>query len=320
MAMQTSAQTQPARRASLAQRFHRMDEARFGMLLLAPALLVLLVFLGLPIGYAVVMSFQQIELTVSPERPFVGLDNYATVLGEPALHASLARTLFFAALTIAISTLLALILALALNEQFRGRKLARVFVLLPWAVAPVVSGVLWRFMFQSNYGLANALLFQLGIIPHYVTWLNDATLALCIAALATAWKTIPFLTLIILAALQSIPESLFRAARMDGAGIWARFRHITLPHLRGILIFIVVMQTIVSLQTFDLIFTLTRGGPGQETVVLSFLVFINAFERLSLGEASAMAILLAILIVVMGSLSLLFMVSRRSKASTERAD
>jgi multiple sugar transport system permease protein len=98
---------------------------------------------------------------------------------------------------------------------------------------------------------------------------------------------------------------------MDGAGVWSRFRHITLPHLRGILIFIVVMQTIVSLQTFDLIFTLTRGGPGQETVVLSFLVFINAFERLSLGEASAMAILLAILIVVMGGLSLLFMVSRK---------
>jgi multiple sugar transport system permease protein len=309
--MQTSAQTQPARRASLIQRFNRMDEARFGLLLLAPTLVLLLVFLGLPIGYALVMSLQQIELTVSPARPFVGLRNYATVLSEPAVYASVGRTLYFAALTIVVSTLMALILALALNQQFRGRKLARVFVLLPWAVAPVVGGVLWRFMFQSNYGLVNALLFQLGVIPHYVTWLNDATLALSIASLATAWKTIPFLTLIILAALQSIPESLFRAARMDGAGVWARFRFVTLPHLRGILIFIVVMQTIVSLQTFDLIFTLTRGGPGQETVLLSFLVYVNAFERLSLGEASAMAILLAVLIVVMGSLSLLFMVSRR---------
>jgi ABC-type sugar transport system permease subunit len=308
--MQT-ASTKPARRASLAQRFHRMDEARFGLLLLSPALLVLLAILGLPIGYALVMSFQQIELTISPDRPFVGLENYATVLGSPAVHASLARTLVFALITIIISVLLALVLALVLNEAFRGRKLVRVLALLPWAVAPVVSGVLWRFLFQSNYGLVNAVLFQLGIIPHYVTWLNDATVALCIASIATAWKTTPFLMLIILAALQSIPESLFRAARMDGAGAWARFRAITLPHLRGILVFAVVMQTIVSLQTFDLIFTLTRGGPGQETVVLSYLVFINAFERLSLGEASAMAILLAILIVVAGSLSLLFMLSRR---------
>lgn len=314
--MQLSASSRPAKRASLIQRFHRMEEVRFGLLLMAPAMVVLLVFLGIPIAYAVVMSSQQIELTISPDRPFVGLANYAAVLKQQAVHNSIARTLIFAALTIVISTLMALALALVLNEQFRGRKLVRVFVLLPWAVAPVVSGVLWRFMFQSNYGLVNALLFQLGIIPRYVTWLNDATLALAIASIATSWKTIPFLTLIILAALQSIPEALYRAIRMDGAGTWVRFIYITLPHLRGILIFIVVTQTIVSLQVFDLIFTLTRGGPGQQTVVLSFLVYINAFERLSLGNASAMAILLALLIVVLGSVSLLLMTSRRRGKQT----
>jgi len=240
--MTTALPTQRETRApSLAQRFHRMDESYFGLLLILPTALILLVFLVYPIAYAAVMSFNRIELTVSPDQKWVGLDNYAYILGEQTVRDSIARTLAFAGLTVVISVTLSLILALVLNETFRGRKFVRVMILLPWAVAPVVSGVLWRFMFQSNYGLANALLYQLGIIPHYVTWLNDATLALCIAALATAWKTIPFLTLIILAALQSIPESLFRAARMDGAGIWARFRHITLPHLRGILIFIVVM-------------------------------------------------------------------------------
>jgi multiple sugar transport system permease protein len=306
-----TASTRETRRTRLVQRFHRMDETKFGLLLLSPAMVVLLGILGIPIGYAIVMSFQRIELTISPKRPFVGLENYAEVLSSPALHASVWRTLVFAAMTVVSSVLLALVLALLLNEQFRGRKVVRVLFLLPWAVAPVVSGVLWRFLFQSNYGLVNAVLYQLGVIKQYVTWLNDATIALSIASIATTWKTTPFLMLIILAALQSIPESLFRAARMDGAGPWARFRAITLPHLRGILVFSVVMQTIVSLQTFDLIFTLTRGGPGQETVVLSFLVFINAFERLSLGAASAMAILLAILIIIAGSLSMLFMLSRR---------
>jgi ABC-type sugar transport system permease subunit len=213
-----------------------------------------------------------------------------------------------------ISTTLALTLALLLNEHFRGRKPVRVLVMLPWAVAPVVSGVLWRYMFQSNYGLMNALLYQLGIISSYMVWLDKPTLALTISAIATAWKTIPFLTLIILASLQGIPESLFRAARMDGAQVWARFRYVTLPHLRNILIFAVVLQIIVSLQTFDLIFTLTRGGPGQGTVVLSFLVYVNAFERLSLGRASALALLLALLIMLMGSLSLLSIQSRRQKA------
>jgi len=291
-----------------------MDEVRFGLLLLSPTLLILFIFLVIPIGYAVMMSFQQIELTISPDRSWTGLDNYIDVATERAVRESVGRTFFFAGLTITISVLLALVLALVLNESFRGRGPVRVLVMLPWAVAPVVGGVLWRYIFQSNYGLANALLYQLGVIDNYLVWLDKPTLALVIAAIATAWKSIPFLTLIILAALQSIPEALFRAARMDGAGIWARFRFVTLPHLRNILIFAVVLQIIVSLQTFDLIFTLTRGGPGQGTVVLSFLVFLNAFERLSIGKASALAVLLALLIIVLGSVSFFSMQARQQKS------
>jgi len=303
----------PEQQTTFWQRFHRMDEVKFGLLLLSPTIVILLIFLGIPILYALIMSFQQIELTISPARPWVGLDNYADVLTARAVHNSLGRTFYFVALTIILSMALALSLALTLNERFLGRQPVRVLVMLPWAVAPVVSGVLWRYIFQSNYGLLNALLYQLGIISNYVVWLDKPTVALSIAAIATAWKTIPFLTLIMLAALQSIPEALFRAARMDGASLWARFRFVTLPHLRNILIFSVVLQIIVSLQTFDLIFTLTRGGPGQGTTVLSFLVYINAFERLSLGTASALALLLALLIMVMGSLSLLSVQSRRQK-------
>lgn len=304
----------PVRRAGFWQRFHRMDEVKFGLFMLLPTALVLLVFLGIPIGYAILMSFQKIELTISPDRSWAGLGNYVTVLQDRTLYESIARTLYFAFLTIWMSTLMALILALVLNEPFRGRKPVRVLVMLPWAVAPVVAGVLWRYIFQSNYGLANALLYQLGFIEQYIVWLDKATLAISIASVATSWKTVPFLTLIMLATLQSIPEQLYRAARMDGAGLWHRFRFVTLPHLRNTLIFAIVLQTIVSLQTFDLIFTLTRGGPGQGSVVLSYLVFINAFERLSLGRASAMAILLAFFIIVLGSISFIFTMSRREKA------
>jgi ABC-type sugar transport system permease subunit len=304
----------PERRVGFWQRFHRMDEVKFGLMLLFPTALVLLIFLGIPIGYAIVMSFQKIELTISTDRSWAGLGNYANLLQDQVLYDSIARTLYFAAMTIVLSTLMALVLALVLNEPFRGRKPVRVLVMLPWAVAPVVAGVLWRYVFHPSYGLANALLFQLGIIDDYMVWLDTAAVAISIAGVATTWKTVPFLTLIMLATLQSIPEQLYRAARMDAAGLWSRFRYVTLPHLRNTLIFAVVLQTIVSLQTFDLIFTLTRGGPGQGSVVLSYLVFINAFERLSLGRASAMAILLAIFIIVLGSLSFIFSVSRRQKA------
>jgi multiple sugar transport system permease protein len=303
----------PARRSGFWQRFHRLDEVKFGLLLLSPTALILVIFLGIPIAYAIVMSFQQIELTISPDRSWVGLENYLELLQDRVVHESIVRTLYFAASTIVLSIVMALVLALVLNEPFRGRKPVRVLVMLPWAVAPVVAGVLWRYIFQSNYGLANALLFQLGFIKSYVVWLDHATTAISIASVATAWKTLPFLTLIMLATLQSIPEQLYRAARMDGAGLWARFRYVTLAHLRNTMIFAVVLQTIVSLQSFDLIFTLTRGGPGQGSVVLSYLVFINAFERLSLGRASAMAILLAIFIIVLGSLSFLSTVLRRER-------
>ena len=304
----------PARRSGFWQRFHRMDEVKFGLLLLSPTALILIVFLGIPIAYAIVMSFQQIELTISPDRKWVGLDNYVELIQDRVVHESILRTLYFSAMTIVLSVLMALGLALLLNEPFKGRKPVRVLVMLPWAVAPVVAGVLWRYIFQSNYGLANAVLFQLGLIEHYVVWLDKAALAIAIASVATTWKTVPFLTLIMLATLQSIPEALYRAARMDGAGLWARFRFVTLAHLRNTMIFAVVLQTIVSLQSFDLIFTLTRGGPGQGSVVLSYLVFINAFERLSLGRASAMALLLAIFIIVLGSLSFLSTVTRRERA------
>ena len=304
---------QRASKPTLAQRFHRMDESYFGLLLILPTALLLLIFLVYPIGYAVMMSFNRVELTISPDQKFVGMDNYGRILGDRVMRESIARTLIFAGLTVTIAVGLSLILALVLNEAFVGRKFVRVMILLPWAVAPVVNGVMWRYLFQSNYGLVNAILYSLGIIPQYRVWLDSAPLALTIAAVATAWKGMPFITLILLAALQSIPESLFRAAKMDGAGIFARFRFIVLPHLRNTLIFAILLETIVSLQVFDLIFTLTRGGPGQGTVLLSYLVYINAFERLSLGRASAMAVLLALLIMALSALSLSLMLRRRVK-------
>ena len=263
------------------------------------------------------MSFNRIELTVSPDRKWVGLDNYAYVLGEQTVRDSIVRTLAFSALTVVISVVLSLILALVLNEAFRGRKFVRVMILLPWAVAPVVNGVMWRYLFQSNYGLVNAVLSGLGLISHYRVWLDNAAVALTIAAVATAWKGMPFQTLILLASLQSIPESLFRASKMDGAGVFSRFRYIILPHIRTTLIFAILLETIISLQVFDLIFTLTRGGPGRGTTVMSYLVYLNAFERLSLGPASAMAVLLALMIMCLSALSLTLMFRRRPRMVKE---
>ncbi len=290
--------------ASLWQRFNRMDEGRFGFLLIAPTAILMIVFLALPIGYAVAMSLSNIELTISPDWSFAGLENFTGLLSDRQVLNAIPRTLFFASLNVVITTLMALCLALVLNEPFKGRKWVRVFILLPWAVAPVVSGVMWRYMFHQSYGLINAVLRAVGVIDKYVVWFDDPTVALTVAALATAWKALPFASLILLASMQGIPESLYRASKMDGANILHRFWYVTFAHLRPTVIFVIVLQIIASLQAFDLIFTLTRGGPGQGTVLLNYLTFINAFERLSIGNASALALALAGLIMVLSGLSL----------------
>ncbi|MBX7213167.1 MAG: sugar ABC transporter permease [Thermoflexales bacterium] len=300
-------------RASFWQRFNRMDEGRFGYLLIAPTALLMLVFLALPIGYSILMSLNRIELTISPDWKFIGLNNFGGLLSDNQVNAAIPRTLFFAALNVVFTTVLALVLSIVLNEPFKGRRWVRVFILLPWAVAPVVSGVMWRYMFHQSYGLINAVLRALGLIDKYVVWFDDPSVALSVAAIASAWKALPFASLILLAAMQGIPESLYRAAKMDGASILHRFWYVTFPHLRPTVIFVVVLQIIASLQAFDLIFTLTRGGPGQGTVVLNYLTFINAFERLSLGSASALALALAGLIMVLSGISLSLTVRRTPK-------
>jgi multiple sugar transport system permease protein len=281
-----------------------MSEGRFGLLLLLPAALMLIVVNLVPVGYALVTSFQRVNLTVSLEKPWVGLDNYRHIFHDSLVWESFMRTIGFAVVTIGVGTLVASITALTLNEQFPGRSLARVLLLLPWAVASMVTGVMWNYLFNARFGVINAVLLKLGIIDEYINWLGESRQALIIAGVATAWKMMPFLALLMLASLQSIPEALYRSAKMDGANVWHRFRVITLPHLRGVLSVILVYQVVGSLLAFDLIYGFTKGGPGYGTTVLNYLIYIEAFERLSLGVASAMSMLMTILILAISGVSL----------------
>lgn len=300
--------------ASLASRIHRMSEARFGLLLLLPAALLLLLVNFLPVLYALRTSFQRVNLTVSPAKPWIGLANYRAIFHDPLVWDSFVRTVLFAVVTIAVGTTVASITALTLNEQFPGRSIARVLLLLPWAVASLVTGVMWNYLFNTKFGVINAALVKLRITDHYINWLGDPRNALIIAGVATAWKMMPFLALLMLASLQSIPESLYRSAKMDGANVWHRFRVITLPHVRTVLAVVVVYQVVGALLSFDLIYGFTQGGPGYGTTVLNYLIYIEAFERLRLGAASAMSILMTVLILLISGASLLAIGGRRRQA------
>ncbi len=290
---------------NMASRIRRMSEARFGVLLLLPAAALLLVVNFLPVLYALRTSFQRVNLTISPAKPWVGLANYRAIFRDPLVWDSFVRTIGFAAVTIVVGTTVAAVTALTLNEQFPGRSIARVLLLLPWAVASLVTGVMWNYLFNTKFGVINAALFKLGIIDHYINWLGDPRNALIIAGVATAWKMMPFVALLMLASLQSIPESLYRSAKMDGANVWHRFRVITLPHLRTVLAVVIVYQIVGALLSFDLIYGFTKGGPGYGTTVLNYLIYTEAFERLRLGVASAMSMLMTVLILVISGASLL---------------
>jgi multiple sugar transport system permease protein len=301
-------------KVSLASRINRMNEGRFGLLLLLPAALLLLIVNFLPVLYALKTSFQKVNLTISPAKPWVGFANYRAIFKDQLVWDSLGRTVLFAAVTIAVGTAVAGITALTLNEQFPGRSIARVLLLLPWAVASMVTGVMWNYLFNTKFGVINAVLLKLGIIDHYINWLGDPRNALIIAGVATAWKMMPFLALLMLASLQSIPESLYRSAKMDGANVWHRFRVITLPHMRTVLSVVIVYQVVGSLLSFDLIYGFTKGGPGYGTTVLNYLIYLEAFDRLRLGMASAMSMLMTVLILAISGVSLLAIGGGRRRA------
>ena len=173
--------------------------------------------------------------------------------------------------------------ALLLNRRFRGVAVLGVAVLLPWAIAPVVTGSYWDFMFNSHFGLATGIATVLGLTNGSVPWLEDSNLAMSVAVVASAWQAMPVFALILLASLKTIPDVLYRAAKIDGAGRWQSFRCVTIPAIRNTLLIVIVLSIISSLQIFAMLVTLTGGGPGRQTTVISYYIYLRAFNDLSLG-------------------------------------
>lgn len=280
----------------LTGRLDRLSDRRFAIAVALPGAALFLLALVPPIVAVFGMSFFRMELARGDPTTFVGLRNYASLLGDRDLLASIPLTLVFAVCTALLSLPLALGSALLLTRRFSGASLLGIVMLLPWAVAPVVTGVYWGFIFQGQFGIATAAANALGIANGPVPWLQQTPTAVAVAVMATAWRSAPLLALILLAALKRVPESLYRAARADGASTLQTFRYITLPSIRNSLLLAGVLQVIISLQVFDTIYTLTGGGPGRGTTVLIYYIFETAFKHLSLGYSAAVAVLLTVLI------------------------
>jgi len=251
---------------------------------------VLAAVLAYPILASLVLGFA--EVSSSPggfDLAPAGLDNYARMASDPAFAIALRNSIYFTLVEVVAVVGLSLLVALMLNQGAGRNGAFRVVLLVPWALAPVANAVLWKWIYNANYGILNALLLQLGLVDRKVVWLGDPFLALNMILVADVWKAVPFIALLLLAGLQNIPSYLYRAARLDGAGPWQRFRFVTLPGLQTPILIAVVLQSIWALKVFDLIFVLTKGGPGDGTVLLNFLSWRVTFNFLDFGYGAAIA-------------------------------
>lgn len=268
------------------------SERRLAWMLVAPTLAVTAAVALFPLGWTVWESLHHHDLRMPwLGRPFVGLANYAEILGDGRFWGALLHTAFFTAVSVALELGLGLFLALALHRTFRGRGLVRAAVLVPWALPTVVAGLLWRFLFDAQAGIANAVLTGLGAIDEPVVWLVRAATAWVPVILADVWKTTPFVALLLLAGLQNIDPALHEAAAVDGAGRWRQLWYVTLPLLRPALAVALVFRTLDAFRVFDLIYVLTGGGPGTATEPIALYAFNALFSNLRFGYGAALSVI-----------------------------
>jgi multiple sugar transport system permease protein len=272
--------------------------------MVAPALFVTLVFALYPVLDSFWLSLHHIFVGIpSLGRPFVGLENYLTLLRDPVAHQALFVTLSFVVCSTVMEVACGLVIALLIHERFRGRGVVRAAILIPWAIPTVVASQLWRYIFNDQYGVSNLLLFS-DRVAAYIPWLAYPGVAFAIIVLADVWKTSCFAALLILAGLQVISDDLYDAARVDGAGRWQRFWHITLPLLKPALLLALLFRTMDAFRVFDLVFVMTQGGPGDATQVLQFYGYQTLFTEGRLGYGSAISV--AVFLMILG-LSLIYL-------------
>ena len=268
------------------------QENRLAWRLVLPALGVVLFIAIFPLAWTVWESLHVHDLRM-PWRgePFVGIANFREILGQTRFWQALLHTLVFTAGSVTPELVLGTVLALVLNQAFRGRGMVRALVLVPWAIPTVVTALLWRFLFDGSAGIVNVVLMDVGLLDHPLVWFIHTVAAWVPIILADIWKTTPFVALLVLAGLQNIDAALYEAARIDGAGAWQRFWHVTVPLLKPAILVALIFRTLDAFRVFDLIYVMTGGGPGTSTEPVALYTFTSLLQNLRFGFGSALSVL-----------------------------
>lgn len=270
----------------------RNRERLFGYGLLLPTLVVMCVVIVYPLFDGFRISLMRMKLTSPLPSHYVGFDNYVRLFHEESFWTTLRTTLIWTGSNLIAQMVLGLGLALLLNEHLRARGLFRSIALIPYIVPSVAAALIWRWLYDGNSGLINAILFKLGIIDQYQPWLGQVNTALPAVIIESIWKGTPFVMIMLLAGLQTIPGEYYEAAALDGAGTWRRFRDITLPLLSPTITVAMILTTVYTVNNFNAIWLMTQGGPIGSTDILFTSAYKLAFERFDFGMAATVSVVL----------------------------
>lgn len=276
----------------------RRREQNTAWIMLLPALLLLLLVFAYPIARAFWLSLFTQNLGTKLQAEFSGLDNYVRMAGDGRFWQSFITTSIFTTTSVVLELLLGMGIALVLNQRFLGRSLVRTSAILPWALPTALIGLAWAWIFNDQFGVVNDLLLHLGLIKMGINWLGEPNLARIAIIFADVWKTTPFISILLLAGLQSISPDLYEAHAIDGASPWQSFRQITLPLLMPQILIASLFRFAQAFGVFDLIAVMTNGGPGGATEVVSLYIYSTVMRYLDFGYGAALVVVTFLLLVV----------------------
>ena len=277
----------------------RQQDARTAWFLLAPSLLIMLGITLWPVVSTLILSFFNAPAGINQARTFVGFANYVGMLTDQTFWETIWRTLYFTVVSVGLELGLGLAIAQLIHSKPWGWKFLRLSLIIPWAVPTIVNGAMWRWIYSADFGALNGLLMALGLIKHYVPWLTLTNMAMNLVIVADVWHTMPFVALVLQAALATLPEDLDEAAAVDGANALQRFWLIRVPLLRPAILVALIVRTVDAFRVFDIVYIITAGGPAYKTLTITYLTYLNSFTFGKQGTGAALSFLISAVTIVM---------------------
>ncbi len=297
--MATASTLLPKSRLSLRQR-----DAFTAWLLILPSLVVILGITLWPVISTFVLSFYNAPTGIHQARTFVGFGNYLEMLRDQTFWETIWRTVYFTGVSVGLELVLGLGIAQLIHSKPWGWQFLRLSLIIPWAVPTIVNGAMWRWIYSADFGALNGLLMALGLIKHYVPWLALPDMAMNLVIAADVWHTMPFVALVLQAALATLPADLEEAAAVDGANAWQRFWQIRVPLLRPAILVALIARTVDAFRVFDIVYIITAGGPAYKTLTITYLTYLNTFSFGKQGIGAALSFLISIVTI---SLAVLYL-------------